>query len=77
VHLLKVHLEEWTKSCADMGITITAATALKSIKKLQGQEMEEGEHPPYSKQGFVDALIDFIVGDDVVSDDNCIVSHPL
>jgi hypothetical protein len=29
-------------------------------------EKSEGEHPQYSKEAFVDALVEFIVGEDQV-----------
>jgi hypothetical protein len=73
LHLVNIHLEEWTKSCADMGIPITAAIALN---KLQGNETEITEHPMYSKEAFVDALVDFVVGNDLVSKINHILLWP-
>ena len=72
-HLIKDHLQAWTKACSDMGIEITAPSALEHIRKLEGIEDAKDDHPQYSKEVFVDALIEFIIGDDVVSKDDHII----
>ena len=56
-----------------MGIEITAPSALEHIRRLEGLEDAKDECPQYSKESFVDALIEFIVGDDVVSKNDYIV----
>ncbi len=66
-HLLNIHMEEWVKGCAEKDIPMTTA-ALQAIAGHGVQEIEEGEHPKYSKEAFVGALVEFIIGDDVVSD---------
>jgi hypothetical protein len=66
-HLLNIHMEEWVKGCAEKDIPMTTA-ALQAIARHEGQEIEEGERPKYSKEAFVGALVEFIIGDDVVSD---------
>lgn len=63
--MIKDHLYAWAKACSDMGIEITAPSALAYINDLEGHEAVE--RPSYSKEAFVDALVEFIVGDDVVS----------
>jgi hypothetical protein len=81
-HLIKDHLQAWTKACSDMGIEITACSALQHIRRLEGLEdaeddhpqyTKEADHPQYTKEAFVDALIEFIVGDDVVSTNDHII----
>ena len=56
-----------------MGIEITACSALQHIRRLEGLEDAEDDHPQYTKEAFVDALIEFIVGDDVVSTNDHII----
>ena len=72
-HLVNIHMDEWIHLSAEKGITITATAALQAIKKHQGQETEDSEHPLFSMGAFVEAIIEFIVGDDVVSNHDCVV----
>lgn len=58
-------MEEWTKACADKGIPITAALAVQAISTHEGKDPIEQQN--YSKEAFTDALVEFIVGDDIVS----------
>ena len=44
-HLIKDHLEDWVKACAELKIPITAASALQHIRELQGLESDETDHP--------------------------------
>lgn len=71
--MIKDHLQAWTKACSDMGIEITARSALQHIRRLGGLEDAEDDRPQYTKEAFVDALIEFIVGDDVVSTNDHII----
>lgn len=64
-HLLSCHENNWVAVCKKMGITIKSAAA-------QGLTDENGEgfgypHRPFSNQNFVDAIIEFVIGDDLVS----------
>jgi len=65
-HLVKNHLQAWIKACSDNGITMSDAS-LEGIKGLHGDEIEGEEHPLFTKEAFSEALIEFVVGDDVVS----------
>lgn len=69
-HLFSEHIEEWSKACDELKIEITAAVALEAIRIFRNQPpvtLLESERPQYSKEVFVDAIVDFIVGDDQVS----------
>jgi hypothetical protein len=73
-HLYNQHLEDWVKDCARQKIPITSELALSHItEKLPGLETGELDRPTYSKQGFMEALIEFFVGDDIVSHNDCAV----
>ena len=56
-------------SCDDLSIEITAVAARAAIQKfhnLPPETLLESDHPEYSKEAFVDALVEFIVRDDQV-----------
>ena len=68
-HLITNHLEEWVSSCDDLNIEISACSALPAISKYHNEPVNtstplESECQKYSKEAFVDALVEFIVGDD-------------
>ncbi len=65
-HLTKFHLQAWAKGCSEKGIKMSDAS-LEIIKKFQGHDNEEVVHLPFTKEAFSEALMEFIVGDDVVS----------
>lgn len=68
-HLFTDHVAEWVKSCEDLSIPITAPPALKAIQKFRKEPAAtplESERPQYSKEAFIDAIVDFVVGDDQV-----------
>ena len=70
-HLFTDHIEQWVSICDDLKIPITAAGALPSVRKFRNEPADastplESECPEYSKAAFVDALVEFIVGDDQV-----------
>ena len=70
-HLYNEHLEQWVTSCDDLKIEITAQAALPFVKKFHQEPAEtplESELPQYSKkkEAFVEAILEFIVGDDQV-----------
>jgi hypothetical protein len=69
-HLFTDHLEQWVSSCDQLKIPITAKAALPEVQKFRNEPADtplESERPDYSKSAFVDALVEFIVGDDQVS----------
>ena len=41
--------------------------SLEIIKKFQGHDNEDVKHLPFTKEAFSEALLEFVVGDDVVS----------
>ena len=67
-HLFTEHIEQWSNSCKDLKISITAKGALEAIRKFNNQPLqassESDERPEYSKEAFIDAIVEFIVGDD-------------
>jgi hypothetical protein len=68
-HLYNEHLEQWVTSCDDLKIEITAQAAIPAVKKFHQEPVNtplESEHPEYSKEAFVEAIHEFIVGDDQV-----------
>ena len=70
-HLFTDHIEQWVSTCDDLKIPITAVGALPSVRKFRNEPADastplESERPEYSKAAFVDALVEFIVGDDQV-----------
>ena len=72
------HLEEWVDGCDRLKIKITATTALPFVKRYRDRTSQEGgadaenetcpkSRPrPYSSEGFIDALVEWIVADDQV-----------
>jgi hypothetical protein len=68
-HLYEYHLSEWVKGCDQLGIQITAKGAMPAVNAFRGLrvEPEETARKPFSNEAFVDAIVEFIVGDDQVS----------
>ena len=69
-HLFTDHLEQWVTACDQLKIPITAKAALLEVRKFRNAPADtplESERPEYSKGAFVDALVEFVVGDDQVS----------
>jgi len=68
-HLFTDHIAEWVKLCEDLNIPIIAPAAISAIHKFRKEPVPtplESERPQYSKQAFIDAIVDFVVGDDQV-----------
>ena len=68
-HLFTDHIEKWITSCEKLHISITAAAAVEAIRLFRKEPATtslESERPKYSKEAFIDAVVDFIVGDDQV-----------
>jgi len=68
-HLFNDHIKKWITSCENLNISITAAAALEAIRKFRKEPATtslESERTQYSKEAFIDALVDFVVGDDQV-----------
>lgn len=68
-HLSKNHIEQWVTTCDNLKIPITAKSAEEAVRifrKEPDPTSLETERLTYSKEAFVDAIVDFIVGDDQV-----------
>jgi hypothetical protein len=68
-HLYSEHIEEWVTGCDDLKIKITAEAALPAVCKFRAEPEPtslEAEHQEYTKEAFVEAILEFIVGDDQV-----------
>ena len=68
-HLYNEHLEQWVTSCDALEINITAQAAFPAIKAFRQEPDDtllESKRPKYSKDTFVEAILEFIVGDDQV-----------
>ena len=68
-HLYGDHVKDWVTSCESLKIPITATAALAAISKFHNELVAtplEAEQPQYSKEAFIDAIVDFVVGDDQV-----------
>jgi hypothetical protein len=73
-HLAEEHLYLWVSGCDNLNIKIQAKTVQKAVdeyRKARGQPTapHAPDRQPYSNAGFVDAIVEFIVGDDQVWDD--------
>jgi len=68
-HLYECHIGEWVTGCDQLGIPITAKSAVPSVAAFRGLpvETEETTRKPFSNEAFVDSIVEFIVGDDQVS----------
>lgn len=75
-HLVDSHRNEWVKSCLEQGITIKgkdglAAKAAYEAEQLGGyltnpSELSSGDRPQFSREAFVDSLVEWIAADDQV-----------
>ena len=68
-HLYSVHLDEWVTTCDQLHIPINsnaAAEHVRNFRKEPAPTSLESERPEYSKEAFIDAIVDFVVGDDQV-----------
>lgn len=69
-HLFSNHIDEWVTACDQAQIKITASAAAEAVRQFRKEPastQSESEQPPYSKEAFIDAIVDFVVGDDLVS----------
>ena len=67
-HLFSVHIDQWIRCCDDLRISITSKNALAAVHKFQNEPLEtlESEHPGYTREGFVEVLLEFVIDDDLV-----------
>ena len=73
-HLFNSHLDAWVEGCDKLGIVITAEDAQSSIIEYRTHQSERTipakdgtQRVPFSNEVFVDAIVDFIVREDLVS----------
>ena len=74
-HLATEHLEEWVDSCGQFNIKISGKEAKVLVANLQQRRGEHVQEPavpgewqgrqPYSNEAFIDAIVAWIVGDDL------------
>jgi hypothetical protein len=63
------HIEQWVTMCDDLKIPITAKSAEEPVHKFRKDPVLtslQSEQLTYSKEAFINAIVDFIVGDDQV-----------
>lgn len=72
-HFRDQHLDLWVESCDKMGITITAKSAIAQVEAWRRRQQGEAEamptetrHSQFSRELFVDYLVEWIVSDDQV-----------
>ena len=76
-HLVECHRDEWLKTCLDLGFTIKGKDGL--VAKAEYEAELQGcyltgpssvpsmhHHPDFSQEGFVDALLEWIIASDQV-----------
>jgi len=73
-HLCDCHSDAWIAGCDKLGIDITAKAAQRTVRDYRhrsgesvptGPEAEEIRQA-YTKERFLDALVDFVASEDVV-----------
>ena len=68
-HLFTDHIREWITACESLKIPITAVAAVEAIREFCKEPATtslESERLQYSKEAFIDAIVDFVAGDDQV-----------
>lgn len=73
-HLSECHTDDWIAACDKLGIDITAKAAQPAVKDYRKRHGEfvptsqdaEDLRQKFSKEGFLDALVDFVTSEDVV-----------
>ena len=67
------HIHQWLSICDQKGIKVTAKLVAREIDEYhtsRGESVEHGSEATqqkFSKEGFVDAVVEWIVSDDQVS----------
>ena len=65
-HLTSCHLEAWVMACKRRNISIKNEAAQRAAEGIQPDSADRYPRKPYSKEAFVDSIVEFIVGDDLV-----------
>ncbi|KAJ7708536.1 hypothetical protein B0H14DRAFT_2415342, partial [Mycena olivaceomarginata] len=72
-HLYEHHIDAWVEGCDQLKIPIKAKEAAKFVdayrvrkhqKTGNTSNSEPGKRKPFSQEAFIDAIVEFIVGDD-------------
>ncbi|KAJ7463230.1 hypothetical protein FB451DRAFT_463925, partial [Mycena latifolia] len=73
-HLYENHLDAWVEGCDKLKITIKAKEAIKHVEEYRNRKQHttgtapnpkpETKRTAFSQEAFVDAIVEFIVGDD-------------
>ena len=65
-HLSLHHRDNWIKICGELGIEIKLSVSQSAMN--ENSVINDGGYPhrPFSSENFVDALVELIVGDDLV-----------
>jgi hypothetical protein len=72
-HLFNNHIADWVKACEDQKIQIRGADAKRAVQRFRNlpeATQLEADRPEFSKENFVDAIAEFVVGDDQVCKNN-------
>lgn len=68
-HLIKNHLADWVGGCDELEIKICGSKGKEAERKFRNLPEPtnlESDRPKFSKDAFVDALTEFVIGDDQV-----------
>ena len=68
-HFIKNHVADWVTACKDAQIRIPSSkgqAAARKYHRLPPATDLETDRPKFSKSAFVDALTEYVVGDDQV-----------
>jgi hypothetical protein len=74
-HLIEKHLGDWVTACEDAEIPIRGSKGQAAARKYHrlppGTDLEN-ERPKFSHETFVEALTEYVVGDDQVCVNFCL-----
>lgn len=80
-HFRDRHLGEWIQACDKMGVKITAKTVIHAVNawrhpstSLDSRVEADDVELVFTKEGFVDSLVEWIVSDDQVHDSQLVFS---
>jgi hypothetical protein len=67
-HLIKCHYDQWTSGCKERNLSIRSVAGQEAIALHEGEtsKPQTSSRPLYSPELFLDALVDFIVANDLV-----------
>jgi hypothetical protein len=68
-HFIEHHVADWVTACEDAKIPIRGSkgqAAARKFHRLPPATNLETDRPKFSKEAFVDALTEYVVGDDLV-----------